>query len=498
MIKKYLNFLNEASIKQSLPQEYLSKIEREEGMRSDDSGGRMSELMSLSNMEKELSRGKEKQLEDLAKEIITLLNSDLLRLLKVNLDISLVTQSEIGDEVENAKSKIKQSESERLMSPKIGDDINIQEEIQKRDIANLIIQGEAKQIKDILLKDETTKDIVKSRIDEIYGPQSNQIMNIWTRMLDILELKDKTMNTETMGMMISNLPSGGLAGFTYVEWEEKEQEYTEEEPEEYQPWTGEESEEDYYEDEPVEPSDKVSTPTIYAVGIDFPMLLHETQKGIYEFLALPGLPEDDDTLKIVKANTGPMFEPEGWKYGPRVVKDLREYFSRRLGFLIEKNGAEGNSDKNERISEMVNLRQFFFRELLNKETMPTKDFLNVMKGILLKMTNKSTYTDEEQGLIDSANSKCDSIIDQLVEKLDYEYKKLKYEEDLKRYEQEMKDYERKMKEWESSQKQTPSTSSVQQKTESEKERLQRQLREAEQEEDYELAAQLRDQLKNLS
>jgi protein-arginine kinase activator protein McsA len=121
-----------------------------------------------------------------------------------------------------------------------------------------------------------------------------------------------------------------------------------------------------------------------------------------------------------------------------------------------------------------------------------------MKGILLKMTNKSTYTDEEQGLIDNANSKCDSIIAQLIEKLDYEYKKLKYEEDLKRYEQEMKDYERKMKEWESSQKQTPSTPSVQQKTESEKERLQRQLREAEQEEDYELAAQLRDQLKKLS
>jgi hypothetical protein len=492
--------LNEASIKQSLPQDYLSKIEREEEMSSDDSGNaRMRELMSLSRLEKQLSGGKEKQLEDLAKEIITLLNSDLLRLLKVDLNIKLVSQSEMGDEVENAKSQIKKSESERLMSPKIGDDVNVQEEIQKRDIANLIIQGEAKQIKDILLRNETTKDIVKSRIDEIYGDKSNEIMNTWTRMLDILELRDKTINTETMGMMISDLPSGGLAGFTYVDWEEKENEYSEEEPEEYEPWTGEESEEDYYEEESVEPSQQVCTPTIFAYGVDFPMLLHESQKGIYEFLAIPGLPEDDKTMQIVKANTGAKFEPEGWKYGPRVVKDLMDYFRRRLGFIVEKNEAQGKSEKNERIFEMINLRQFFFRELLNKETMPTSEFLSVMKGILLKMTEKTTYTDEEKSFIDNANTKCDMIIIKLIEKLDYEYKKLKYEEDLRRYEQEMREYERKIKEWESSQRQTPVRSTpTPQRAESDKQRLERQLREAEQEENYELAAQLRDELKKLS
>ncbi len=503
MIKKYSNFLNEASIKHTFPAEYLSKIEREEGMSSDDSGSRrMMELSQLARTQSDITRGKKEELEDLAREIITLLNSDVIRLLKVDMNFELVDQSEIGGKIRNAKEKIEDSSNTTLSVPKIGDDVNIKEEIQKRDIANLIIQGEAKQIKDILFRDENTKELVKSRIEEIFGAQANTLMNTWNRMLDILDLKDKTMNTESMGLMISNLPSGGLAGFTYVEWEEKEipKEYEPEseddETEEYQEWTGEESEDDYFEESEIQPSESVCTPTINAIGVDFLMLLHEAQKGLYEFLAIPGLPEDEETLKKVKSNTGPMYEPEGWKYGPRVVKDLREFFTRRLGYLIEKNEAQGKSEMNERIYEMTNLRQLFFRALLDRNTMPTKDFLDVMKGILLKMTNKPKYSEQEQGLIDTANSKCDSVIRQLIEKLDYEFKKLKYEEDLKRYEQEMKDYERRLKEWESSQK-SVSKSPIQQKSETESERLQRQLKDAEESEDYELAAKLRDQLKGL-
>lgn len=500
MIKKYFNFINEATIKQnpSVPPEYLSKISREEDLKSDESGSRrMGELVNLSNREKQLSRGKEKQLENLAIEVINILNSDLIRILKVELDIKLVTQNEIGDEVEKAKEDIEEKQKQRLMSPKIGDDISIQEEIAKRDIANIIIQGEAKQIKDILIRNESTKDIVKSRIDKIYGPQSDEIMDIWTRMLDILETRDRTMNTETMGLMISDLPSSGLAGFTYVEWEEKEEEYTQEEPEEYEEWTGEESEDDYYDEESYEPVQKVCTPTIYARGIDFPMLLHESQKGIYQFLAIPSLPDDDDTSRIVKSNTGASFEPEGWKYGPRVSKDLMNYFKRRLSYRIEKNEAQGKSEQNERIYEMINIRQFFFRELLNKETMPTNEFLSVMKGILLKMCDKSTYTDEEQRLINNSNIKCDIIIGKIIDKLDYDYKLKKYEEDMRRYNEEMKRYEMQLKEWELSQRKS-SPSIPKQRVESEIEKLQRQLSQAEDDENYELAAQLRDELKKIS
>ena len=113
-------------------------------------------------------------------------------------------------------------------------------------------------------------------------------------------------------------------------------------------------------------------------------------------------------------NTGLEDEPEDWKYGPRIAKDL-------ISFLNE----------NKRINEIPNLREEFFRTLLDRETMETKSFLELMKGILEK-------TDE-------ARAKVDSMIDDLINDLDYEGQ-------MKKYEEEMEEYERKMKEWEESQK----------------------------------------------
>jgi hypothetical protein len=88
-------------------------------------------------------------------------------------------------------------------------------------------------------------------------------------------------------------------------------------------------------------------------------------------------------------------------------------------------------NENERIDEIPNLREEFFRTLLDRETMQTKDFLELVKGIL-------TRTPE-------ARAKVDSMIDDLIDDLDYDNQ-------MKKYEDEMKEYERKMKEWEESQK----------------------------------------------
>jgi hypothetical protein len=157
-----------------------------------------------------------------------------------------------------------------------------------------------------------------------------------------------------------------------------------------------------------------TTPVIKAVGVDFPMLLHETVKGLYELLSAPGLPEEESVAKTVLMNTGLKDEPEDWKYGPRIAKDLSAFLN-----------------ENERIDEIPNLREEFFRTLLDKETMETKDFLELVKGILTKTPE--------------ARAKVDSMIDDLINDLDYDNQ-------MKKYEEEMADYERKMKEWEQSQK----------------------------------------------
>jgi len=203
-----------------------------------------------------------------------------------------------------------------------------------------------------------------------------------------------------------------------------------------------------------------TTPVIKAVGVDFPMLLHETVKGIYELLSAPGLPEEESIAQTVLMNTGLSDEPEDWKYGPRIAKDL-------TAFLNE----------NERIDEIPNLREEFFRTLLDRETMETKDFLELVKGILMKTPE--------------ARAKVDSMIDDLINDLDYDNQ-------MKKYEEEMKDYERKMREWEASQKsELPSTKITPQKVLTDREKLENELSQALSDEDYLKAAELRDKLKNL-
>ena len=84
-----------------------------------------------------------------------------------------------------------------------------------------------------------------------------------------------------------------------------------------------------YSDEDLQELFSSGNPVIKARGIDFPMLLHETVKGIYELLSAPGLPEEESVAQTVLMNTGLSDEPEDWKYGPRIANDF-------FAFLNEK------------------------------------------------------------------------------------------------------------------------------------------------------------------
>jgi hypothetical protein len=428
MLKKYTTFLKEASIQDNpaVPGGYRGRIEREEqqrlGVRPGDRGQEMqvgSQLMRDAMKAREISTGKEEQLSQLAKDVIVSIYGELLKRYHVSLEIKLVKPREVA----NFMKDNKESEEDAVEIPKFREivDEDLKNEIHKRKIANLIIQGKAKSIKELL-----ESDLLVNEVNEIYGEQANEVLSIWRRMCDSADKLDWLANPQIRAKMMEQDPNG-FAGASCVAWKPKEEDETEEE---YEEWTGEESEEDMF-DIPLENVEK--TPVVKAVGVDFPMLLHETVKGIYELLSVPGLPEEESVAQTVLMNTGLSDEPEDWKYGPRIAKDL-------MAFLNE----------NDRIDEIPNLREEFFRNLLDKETMETKDFLELIKGILTKTPE--------------ARAKVDSMIDDLINDLDYEGQ-------MNRYEEEMREYERKMKEWEESQKSGVSSeepSEIQQLQQSEK------------------------------
>jgi hypothetical protein len=407
MLKKYTNFLKEASIEDNpaVPGGYRSGIEREEqqrmGVRSGDRGQEMQvggQLMQDLRRSQQLTSGKEEELSKLATDLISSIYSDLLKRYEIELDIKLVKPNEVKNFMDEAEESEPDMESFREIT-----DEDVKDEIHKRKIANLLIQGKAKGIKELL-----DSSIVQDGVSEIFGERGEEIITIWKRMTDNADKLDWLANPQQRAAMMEVNPEG-FAGASYVAWKPKEEE--EESEEEYKEYTGDESEEDMFD---MEMDELKTTPVIKAVGVDFPMLLHETVKGIFELLSAPGLPEEESVAQTVLMNTGLSDEPEDWKYGPKIAKDL-------TAFLNE----------NERIDEIPNLREEFFRTLLDRETMETKDFLELIKGILTKTPE--------------ARAKVDSMIDDLINDLDYDNQ-------MKKYEEEMKDYERKMKEWEQSQK----------------------------------------------
>ena len=413
MLKKYTTFLKEASIEDNpaVPGGYKSGIEREEqqrmGVRQGDRGQEMQvggQLMQDLRRSQQLTSGKEEELSKLATDLISSIYSDLLKRYEIELDINLVKPNEVKNFMDQAESE--ESEPDMESFREITDE-DVKNEIHKRKIANLLIQGKSKGIKELL-----DSSIVQDGVREIFGGRGEEIITIWKRMTDNADKLDWLANPQQRAAMMESNPEG-FAGASYVAWKPKEEEESEEE---YKEYTGDESEEDMFD---MEMEEMKTTPVIKAVGVDFPMLLHETVKGIYELLSAPGLPDEESLAQTVLKNTGLKDEPEDWKYGPRIAKDL-------TAFLNE----------NERIDEIPNLREEFFRTLLDRETMETKDFLELVKGILTKTPE--------------ARAKVDSMIDDLINDLDYDNQ-------MKKYEEEMKDYERKMKEWEASQKSGGST-----------------------------------------
>jgi hypothetical protein len=131
-------------------------------------------------------------------------------------------------------------------------------------------------------------------------------------------------------------------------------------------------------------------PKIKAVGVDFPMLLHETVKGIYEMIAAVAIPEDSTIASLIQMATSSYEdEAEDFRYGPYIAADLRDFIF-----------------KNPDSTKYPNVREFVFGDLMALED---DEFFDIVGRIL-----KSKVDGVEDSV---ARKKIDDIISDVIDRI---------------------------------------------------------------------------------
>lgn len=416
-MKSFNDFLNEeAKLRGSkgLPEDFLSDTERkaqqELRVRMDEPdqmrehGPRIMQLiengrrLTFEGLTPDQQKQRAEELEELAKEVIYAEYASILD--NVDLDIRMVPYGEIANEMEDLEDIPQQPEVQDMdeeeeekkeegkdkkksfldnlfkKTPKkedFKDTEEFKERVDKAKLINNIIQGEAKNTKKIL-----HSDLVKSGLERIFGERvAKEIFKVWDDTTKLADKLDWIIPIEHKADMMRN-QMGGLVGAVEVKWPEAE-ENGEEEPEDDEVPSPRSAEDILKEiesgkdisDQEEEIGELFSSgnPVIVAMGVDFPMLLHETVKGIYELIAAAYLPSEDadpkeiGKSKVVKsAVTSFEDEAEDFRYGPYIAGALRDFV----------NKCEG-SDR------YPNMREYVFGRIVLLEA---KEFLSLMKGIL--------------------------------------------------------------------------------------------------------------------
>lgn len=396
-MKNFAKFLEEITIKgnPAIPGEgdkkpsdknYLSDIEKRAKDRLEltgrehpmQFGGRIMQLLGKSQR---LTDGKESELEELALQIIQNNFGDILE--DVDLDIKLVKS---GQDVAN----FIQEETEDSDEPNFKEitDPELINKIHKAKIGNVIIQGEAKNTKHILHTDE-----VKDGLKNIFGDNADEVFQTWDEISKLADKMDWIIPIDVKSRMMEESPEG-MAGAVKVDWKEKEEK--EESQEDFADRILKDlssSDDDDDDNDDNDDFQQGSIPVIKARGVDFPMLLHETVKGIYELIAAvsqPGQdasPEEIKKAKTVKINVSSFEdEAEDFRTGPEIAADFRDFIN-----------------KNPDSSYSPNIRAFIFGKMMDESYMNPDEFLKLFRGILNKTKE--------------ARNKVDSMISEIVDEL---------------------------------------------------------------------------------
>jgi hypothetical protein len=383
------------------------------------------------------------KLEKLAEDVIKDYYSDLVKVRNIKFDIKLTNNGqEIYDFYKNHKSVSESdfdflNKSENLKQKFITEDKITELEIHKRKIINNIIQGEGLNTKTLINLDKTREGLIEiySEYDTDKKRIKNRVKNLigaWNELAKNMSIKDWNNNPKQKGKEIKG-DVGGLAGVSAVEIiKDKEEENINIDDIDF----------DNLDDIDIDDIDEslifesnIPQIIIKAIGIDFPMLLHETIKAIYSLEYSNSLKDEELSKKLAVATGSIEDEVQDWKYGPIIASALRDFI---------------NEYEYDDITP--NIRLYTYTDLCKLEV---NEFLRTFKGILYKFSkDKGTIISEEaENEIKFSRKQIDKIIFNVIKTLK------KYEDDLQRVKEENErakrewdEYQRELKKWEEYQK----------------------------------------------
>ena len=175
--------------------------------------------------------------------------------------------------------------------------------IDKKKILNMITQGEGKATKDIIKFSE----VVESGLREILGDSYRELLDVWVKTSEVAHKLDWAVTDKAKGSMMKNMP-GGLAGAVDLTWENATSKFNK--------------------IHLLTENTDFNKIVIRAYGIDFPMLLHESIKGIYLLLQSSAIKKDDEIAEEIKRATSSFKdESQDFKYGVVAQNMFRDFIN---------------------------------------------------------------------------------------------------------------------------------------------------------------------------
>ena len=175
--------------------------------------------------------------------------------------------------------------------------------IDKKKILNMITQGEGKATKDIIKFSE----VVESGLREILGDSYRELLDVWVKTSEVAHKLDWAVTDKAKGSMMKNIP-GGLAGAVDLTWENATSKFNK--------------------IHLLTENTDFNKIVIRAYGIDFPMLLHESIKGIYLLLQSSAIKKDDEIAEEIKRATSSFKdESQDFKYGVVAQNMFRDFIN---------------------------------------------------------------------------------------------------------------------------------------------------------------------------
>jgi len=215
----------------------------------------------------------------------------------------------------------------------------------KKKILNMLTQGEGKATKDII----KVSPIVEDGLQRIFGNNGQRILRIWGEMSDTADKMDWIIPIQQKARMMSG-NSAGMAGATDVTWESLNN--------------------STFSIQLLKENQDYRKITIKAVGVDFPMLIHEAVKGIYLLIQSAAIKKDKEFAKKVKAATSSFLdEAQDFRYGVtaqsmfndfiNACKDSQKYKQMRTRVLRllandkERLTARANEEQNKELKDLL-------------------------------------------------------------------------------------------------------------------------------------------------